>query len=348
MSFPGRLFRFIACTVAALLAFSQTLSAADDPAAFYRGQTVRIIVGYGAGGGFDVYARVLARHIGSHIPGNPRVIVENMPGGGGLVAANALYNTMPKDGTVIGHVLGELALLQVVGFAPAKFDSAKFSYVGAPTPDTPVCAVRSDTHITNVGQLRNSATPLIFSGQAPGTNTDDPPNVLKAALGLKLSVTEGYEGTHAMQLAVEQGEAQGACFGWEAMKVTWASQLASKSIIPIGRSQSSDPAIHSVPEFYTFTGNSHDRDLIHYGIDAPSRFQRPFILPPGVPVERVAALRKAFDETMTDPQFLANAKTANLAVAPVTGAALQKLVADMFHMPAAIKAQLAQAILPKQ
>jgi len=336
---------------ASLAAFcpSMSLAARAEVADFYRGKTLRIIVGYGAGGGFDVYARVIGRHLGDHIPGRPVVIVENMPGAGGLVAANALYNTQPEDGTVVSHLLGELALLQVLGYPPAKFDAHRFNYIGAPTPDTPVLIVRSDTNLTSVAQLRNIAKPLICAGQAPGTNTDDPLNVIREAAALSLRIVDGYQGTHAMQLAVEQGEAQGTCLGWESMKVTWAHELQSKQFVPIGcASKDNDPELKDAPTFMSLAPDDDARQMIRFGIVAPSRFQRVFMAPPGVPPDRVDALRQAFLSTMKDPAFLVDAKTAKLSVAPIDGATIQRLVSDVFAMPPAVKVRLARAILPKQ
>lgn len=341
--------QFLAGAGASLVAaagIGKASAAAADVGSFYRGNTLRIVVGYGAGGGFDVYARIVARHIGKHIPGKPSVMVENMPGAGGLVAANALYNARPKDGTVIAHLLGELALLQILGYPTAKFVANKFNYIGAPTPDTPVLVVRKDTDITSMQQLRDVAKPILCAGQAPGTNTDDPARVL-SAIGMKLKVVDGYQGTHAMQLAVEQGEMQAACFGWESMKVTWGEELQSKRVIPIGCASSKDyPELKSVPEFLSMARNDRERQLIQLGIAAPSRYQRVFMGPPGIPKERVEALRHAFSETMKDPEFLADAGSAKLSVKPVDGHTLQQLVAETSASSADVKAGLAKTILP--
>lgn len=341
--------QFLAHAGASLVAaagWGKAAAAAPDVASFYRGNTLRIVVGYGAGGGFDVYARIIARHIGKHIPGQPSVVVENMPGAGGLVAANALYNARPKDGTVIAHLLGELALLQILGYPAAKFVANKFNYVGAPTPDTPVLVIRKDANITSMQQLKAATRPILCAGQAPGTNTDDPARVL-SALGLKLKVVDGYQGTHAMQLAVEQGEMQAACFGWESMKVTWGDELQSGRVIPIGCASNKDYAeLKDIPEFLSMASNDHERKIVQLGIAAPSRYQRVFLGPPGIPNDRVEALRQGFSETMKDPKFLTDAGAAKLSVKPVDGRTLQQLIAETSTMSADVKAELAQSILP--
>ncbi|HYY87667.1 MAG TPA: hypothetical protein VFA49_02645, partial [Chloroflexota bacterium] len=202
-------------------------AAGGQVADFYRGKTIRIVVGFSPGGGFDTYARAISRYLGKYVPGNPVIVVENMPGAGSMLSANNLANTLPKDGSVVAHFIGGIILQQYLGNPGAQFDASKLQYLGAPTPDTGVCVVRKDTGVSNLAELRNRSEPLIFAGTAAGSNTDDIPNVLRQALGLNLKLVSGYAGTAEMRLAIDRGEAQAGCWGWESLSVTYADGLGA-------------------------------------------------------------------------------------------------------------------------
>jgi hypothetical protein len=187
----------------------------------FRGKTMRIVVGFSAGGGFDAYARAIARHWGSHLPGNPTTIVDNMPGAGSLIAANHIYNQAKPDGLTIGHFIGGGVVGQLLGNPAAKFDSQKFEWVGAPAKLDAVCAVTKQTGVSDLHAWRNAKVPLKLGATGPGSETYDVPRVLQAALGLPMQIISGYKGTADIRLAAENGEIGGLCWGWEVMKAQW-------------------------------------------------------------------------------------------------------------------------------
>ena len=189
--------------------------------AFYKGKTVRIVVGFSAGGGFDTYSRAIARHMARHIPGNPTIIVENMPGAGSLIAANYLYKIAKPDGLTLGHFIGGLFLGQVLGQKGIEFDARKFEYVGAAATEHTVCALTKASGITSVEKWMAAGAPVKLGGVAPGSSTpDNAERTLKAALGLPIQVVTGYKGTADIRLAAEGGEVAGACWGWGSLQAT--------------------------------------------------------------------------------------------------------------------------------
>ena len=193
---------------------------------FYRGKNVRIVVGFSAGGGFDTYARAIARHMGKHIPGSPTVVVENMTGAGSLIAANHIYKVAKPDGLTIGHFIGGLFLGQVLGQPGVEFDARKFEFIGAPISDHVVCAMTKASGITSVERWMAAKTPVKMGGIAPGTSTpDNATRILKAALGLPIQLVTGYKGTADVRLAAEGGEIAGGCWGWDSVSVTWRKAL---------------------------------------------------------------------------------------------------------------------------
>ena len=238
--------RFLcALTVIVALGFANASRAAsvDD---FYKGKNVRIVVGFSAGGGFDTYARALARHMGKHIPGSPELVVENMTGAGSLIAANHVYKVAKPDGLTIGHFIGGLFLGQVLGQPGIEFDARKFEFIGAPISDHVVCAMTKASGITSVDEWMASKTPVKMGGLAPGTSTpDNATRILKAALGLPIQLVTGYKGTADVRLAAEGGELAGGCWGWDSISVTWRKALDSGDAVVVlqaNRKNSSRPA----------------------------------------------------------------------------------------------------------
>jgi tripartite-type tricarboxylate transporter receptor subunit TctC len=221
-------------------------------------------------------------------------------------------------------------------------------YLGAPTPDSGVCVVRTDTGITDFGVLRSRAEPLIFAGTAAGSNTDDIPNVMRQALGLNLKLVSGYAGTAEMRLAIDRGEAQAGCWGWESLSVTYADGLSSGQVVPVAQAgDQPHPDLPNVPMFRDLATSDAQRQVVKFGIDAPAVFNRPFVVAPEVPAERVAALRQAFADTLKDPAFLDDAQKAKLAVAPITGERITGLVQELFAMPSDVKSTLQGVMLVK-
>jgi tripartite-type tricarboxylate transporter receptor subunit TctC len=196
----------LSVTIAALSLLAPPQASADD---FYKGKTVTFVVGFSAGGGFDTYTRLIARHFGKHVPGNPTVVVENRTGAGSLIAANYIFNQAPADGTVIGNWIGPLVLQQVLGNKAAKFDGRKFGWLGAPVSDTGVCALTKASGIKTMDDWFNSKREIKIGGTAPGSTTNDVPRLVQAALGFPMKLVEGYKGTAKVRLAAESGEVDG-------------------------------------------------------------------------------------------------------------------------------------------
>jgi tripartite-type tricarboxylate transporter receptor subunit TctC len=221
-----------AAIVVAALGAGPEGAAADDGDGFYRNKTIRILVN-ASGGGFDAYARTLARHLPRHVPGHPAVVVDNMPGAGGLVAANHLYRVAKPDGLTIGHFSGDLLLGQVLGRPGIEFDARGFEYVGVPAHEHVACAFGRASGITSLDRWVASPSPVRMGGTAPGTNGDNATQLLKSALGLPVQLITGYKGTAAIRLAVESGELAGACFNWVSMRGAWRHALESGQVVVV-------------------------------------------------------------------------------------------------------------------
>ena len=329
-------------TLIALAAFSH---GAAHSQSFYQGKTVRIVVGLGAGGGFDTYARVIGRHLGKHIPGNPTIVVDNMPGAGSILMTNHLYKVMKPDGLTIGHFNGAIILGQILGQKGIEFDARRFEYLGAAVKEDVVCGLTKASGITSIERWRAAKSPVKLGGVAPGATPDNSGKILNAALGLPVQVVSGYKGTSAIRLAAESGELAGGCWSWESMRATWRKGLDSGEVIPVVQIVAKPmPDIPNVPLAINLAKTDDARNLILVGVQNSSAFARPFALPPGTPADRVRVLHDAFHATLKDPEFLAEAKKAKLAVDPITGSEMKQLVADVFKLDAAMVAKLKAAL----
>ena len=308
----------------------------------FEGKTIRIIVGYSAGGGYDLYARVLSRHMGRHLPGNPSIIVENMAGAGSLISANTLYKVAKPDGLTIGHFNGGLFFNQVLGQPGIEFDARKFIFLGAAVKEDSAVVVTKASGITSVEKWYASKDPVKLGGTGPGVYTpDNVIRILKVALGLPIQLVSGYKGTADIRLAAESGELAGSCWGWEAIKATWRKGLESGEVIPVLQTvPRAMPDIPNVPLAISLAKTDEARQLIEVGIHSNSVFARPFVLPPETPKDRVDLLRKAFVETLKDKEFLAETDKAKLGIEPVTGEELEKTVAGIFKTDPALLAKM--------
>jgi tripartite-type tricarboxylate transporter receptor subunit TctC len=319
---------------------------ADD---FFKGKTITFVVAYSAGGGFDTYTRLIARHIGKHLPGHPNTVVENKTGAGGLIAANYLYNKAPRDGTVIGNWIGPLVLQQVLGNKAAKFDGRKFGWLGAPTPDSGVCALTKASGIKTMDDWFKSKRPIKIGAVLPGGDTDDVPKLVKAALGLPMKVVEGYKGTSKIRLAAESGEVDGGCWAWESIKPTWAKSLQSGEVhvvLQIVKTPIADPDLKGIPLAGQYAKTDEARTLLNIAEGIYADGDRPYTVPPGLPHDRLKLLQKAFMETLHDPDLLKEAKKSQLAIAPVDGPSIAKMMADLYDLSAATRSKLAKLLLP--
>jgi tripartite-type tricarboxylate transporter receptor subunit TctC len=330
--------------VPGLLAWASP-AAAQEP--FYTNRTVRIVVGFSAGGGFDAYARALARHMPRHIPGTPAMIVENMAGAGSLISANYLYKIARPDGLTMGHFIGGLILSQALGGKGIEFDARKFEYVGAPTYEHPVCAMTKASGITSVEKWMAAPAPVKMGGVAPGaSNPDNITRVVKAVLGLPTQIVTGYKGTAEIRLAAESGELAGACWGWGSLRATWRKALDAGEIqVVLQMAPRAHPDLPAVPVASQLAKTDEGRRIIEVAIHNDSTLVRTFTLPPGTPRDRVQILRRAFQDTLRDPAFLADAERAKLEIDPVGGEEIERTVAGMFKIEPSLVPRLRAILL---
>jgi tripartite-type tricarboxylate transporter receptor subunit TctC len=336
------MFRPVVAALSLVLAFCASANAQD----FYQGKTVRVVVGFSAGGGFDTYARALARHMGKHIPGQPSIIVENMTGAGSLIAANHVYKAAKPDGLTIGHFIGGLFLGQVLGQKGIEFDARKFEFVGAPISDHVVCALTKASGISSLEQWLAAKTPVKMGGIAPGTSTpDNATRVLRAALGLPIQVVTGYKGTADVRLAAESGEIAGGCWGWDSVSVTWRKGLDSGDVkIVLQANRKSHPDLPQVPQAIKYAKTEEGRKMIEVAIHGDSNIVRTYTLPPGTPKDRVQILRTAFDATLKDPEFLADAKKSKLNVDPIPVDEIERDIQGLFKLDPAMVTKLKEVL----
>lgn len=328
----------VATAVGSVLNISLSFAAAP----FYEGKSIRVIVGYSAGGGYDAYARVLARHMGKHVPGNPTFVVENMTGAGSLVSANYMYKAAKPDGLTIGHFNGGLFFNQIMNQPGIEFDARKFEYIGAAVKEETAFAFSKSSGITSVEKWMASKTPVKMGGVAPGAFApDNVIKIVKAALGFPVQLVSGYKGTADIRLAVENGELAGSSWGWASMKSTWRKALDSGEVVVVLQAVPKPfPDLPQVPLAISLAKTEEARQLIELGIHSPSIFARPFVLPPATPKERLGVLEKALQETLKDKDFLAEAEKSKLDIESVTRSELEKSVAGIFKLNAALVAKL--------
>jgi tripartite-type tricarboxylate transporter receptor subunit TctC len=325
---------------------SQAASGDQD---FYKGKTIRIIVGFAAGGGFDVYSRTIARHMPKHLPGNPSMIVDNMTGAGSRLAANYLYKASSPDGLTIGNFIGSLLLQQILGDQGIEFDGRKFEWLGAPVMDDTACALTKASGVTNIDQWFASKTPIKLGGEAPGANDSDVPRMLKATLGLPIQLIEGYKGTSNIRLAAEAGEVDGGCWTWASVRSTWKTGLDSglvNVVLQVNAKKASD--ILNVPNAIDYAKTQDAKQLIDAGIHAPSAILRAYALPPGTPKERLNVLRNAFTATMKDKDFVAEISKASLELNPLSGAEVENVARKLYQVDANLTGKLREILVPKK
>ena len=315
---------------------------------FYKDKTIRIIVGFAAGGGLDTYARIIARHMGKHIPGNPAIIVENMGGAGSLLAANHLYRSKP-DGLTIGNFIGTLILQQIYGGKGIEFDARRFEWLGVPVQDSTACALTKASGITSLEQWFAAKEPVKIGGEAPGANDSDTPRILKVALRLPIQLIEGYKGTSQIRLAAEAGEIAGGCWTWESIKVTWRKGLESGNVnVVLQLNPKRHPDMPNVPNAVEYAKTDDGRMLLEAAVHNPGAVLRVYALPPGIPKDRVELLRKRFTAVTKDPGLLAETNKAGLAINPLSGADVEKTVASFFKLQPAQISRLKEVLLPQK
>jgi tripartite-type tricarboxylate transporter receptor subunit TctC len=308
------------------------LACAQSVADFYRGKSITMLIGYTSGGGYDIYARVLSKHMGKHIPGNPSIVPQNMPGAGSLRVANFLYNAAPKDGTTIGMFGRGMAMEPLIGASPTQFDARKFNWLGSGSDQVSLCVTWRSSPVKNWDDMR--AMPFTVAGEGSGSDPDMFSTMLKNLMGVKLKLVSGYPGGPEMNLAMERGEVDGRCgWSWSSIKITKSDWLAEKKVnLLLQMSLQKSRDLPDVPLIMDLASNERERQILKL-ILGRQQMGWPFIAPPDIPADRAQALRKAFDDTMKDAEFLAEAKSRLLDVNPMSGGEIEKLIGELYQTP---------------
>ncbi|MEA2990790.1 MAG: hypothetical protein QOG83_3501 [Alphaproteobacteria bacterium] len=337
--------RFLCCiAIGAAALFPAAVAHAQSPAEFYKGKNVDMLIGYSVGGGYDVYARLVARHMGKHIPGNPTVTPKNMEGAGSLRLANWLYNVAAKDGTVMGTIGRGTGFDPLLGHKQAQFDGNKFNWIGSANDEVSVCVSwNKPGNVTKFEELYSKQ--LTVGGTGAAADTDQFPRILNNVLGTKMKIVTGYPGGNDVNLALERGEVDGRCgWSWSSVESTRGTWVRDKKInILVQLALQKHPELPDVP-LITEQAKTEEQKQILTLIFARQALGRPYLAPPGIPADRVAALRQAFMDTMKDKDFLAEAEKAQLEITPIDGEGLQKLVERVYATPPAIAQKAAEAL----
>lgn len=319
--------------------------AAED---FYKGKTIRVLVGGTAGGGFDTYTRAMSRFMGKHIPGNPSLYVENMTGAATRIAAKYIHSAAKPDGLTFGIFNGYLILGQVLNPKAFDFNVREYEWIGVPVQDNVVCALRKESGITTIEQWQAAKSPVKIGALGPGNSTSDVPRLVQATLNLPIQLVEGYKGTADVRLAADSGELQGGCWAWESVRVTWRKAIESGDAYPILQVTAKKiPELPKVAFALDLAKNDETRQLIRAGVILPSSVTRVYVTTPKTPPDRVQILRKAFSDTLKDPEFLAEAKKVQLDVNPLTGEEVKAAVDSMFNLSPPMVAKLAKILSVK-
>jgi len=323
------------CLTATALALAVSWTsplAAQSVEEFYSDHDIDLYIGYGAGGGYDAHARTLARHMGKHIPGNPEIIPRNREGAGSMLLSNELAETLPADGSVFALIGRGQVLQPLYGVPEAKFKPREMNWIGSTSNEVSICIVWKDVPIDTWKDLITRG--MIVGGTGPGADTDTFPRVLNNVLGTKLQLITGYPGGSDIVLAMERGEVEGRCGYSYSSMISQRPDLMDEGKVRIllQMSTSVHPAIPDVPLIMDLVENDRDKAVLRM-VFSPQAMGRPFVAPAGVPEDRVAALRAAFDATMKDPEYIADVEQQGLELAPVSGEEIQALVLDMYDQP---------------
>lgn len=340
----------LASVVVALILFLISVGSAiaqsdQSVADFYRGKQVRFITAYSAGGLFDTATRLFARYLVKYVPGRPQVWVDNMTGAGGLIATNYLYNGAVRDGTVMLNLDGALLRLQALGNSAAKFDARQFNWLPSPGPDIQVCWVSKASGWTSIAEALGSSKELKLGGLAPGTFPSDNARTLQAALGINMKIVDGYKGVNDIRLAVDSGEVDGSCSSYEGVTRAFPKELKAGDIRVIAQvGEKPWPGLEQVPNALDLAKTERGRRLLRVVIIGPNDINRLFTLPPGVPPERVEALRKAFDATFNDAEFQADVEKARMVLRPISVERIKEVALLWLDMTEKEKRELQQLL----
>jgi tripartite-type tricarboxylate transporter receptor subunit TctC len=322
---------------------SAQLAQAQAPAEFYKGKTIELDISSSVGGGYDAYARMLARHIGRFIPGNPTVVPKNMEGAGGLRLANYLYNAAPKDGTTFATIYRGTVFEPLLGGRGAQFDATRFTFIGSANNEVSVCVAWHTTGVTRFDEVLTKE--LVVGASGPSADSYQFPKIVNGVLGTRFKIITGYPGGNDIDLAMERREVQGRCsWSWTSLKATrlaWVTQSKINILFQMGLSK--HPDLPDVPLIIDLAKSAEDGAILKL-IFARQVMAWPYLAPPGTPQDRADALRKAFTDTMTDKDFLADAEKSRLEIRPVAGADIQKLVKEVYETPIAIAHRAAEIL----
>jgi tripartite-type tricarboxylate transporter receptor subunit TctC len=316
-------------------------------AEFYRGKTVRIVVGFSAGGGYDQYSRLIGRHLSKYIPGNPAVIVDNMPGVGSIIAANHLFNASPKDGTVLGNISGPIVLEQLFGTPSIQFDMGKFRYLAVPVSETYLMITTKKPGISKFDDLVGPKSKQMSVGAIPGSTVEHAPILARDVLGANLKVVSGYKGTADVRLAMDSGEVDGFFNTWTSSKVTSFDKVKNGDWIVLAQLSEKpikDLIIPNVPTITQIAKTQEQRLILKYGTSTPNDFGKVYVLPPGTPENRAKALEVAFGKVFADKELLADAEKGKLEIDPLIGEDIHKLVQEFLSMSPELKTKLQGAL----
>jgi len=311
------------------LGVAQTAQA-QQVADFFRGKTINLSIGYTSGGGYDLNARVLAKHMGRHIPGNPTVVPQNMPGAGSLRLANFLYSVAAKDGTALGMIGRGMAMEPLIGASQPQYDARRFTWLGSVSDQVSLCATWHTSPVKSWQDMLT--TPFTVGGEGSGSDPDMFTTMIRNLFGVKVRLVSGYPGGPEINLAMERGEVDGRCgWSWSSIKITKPEWLAGKKInllLQMALHKSRD--LPEVPLILDLARDERDRQILRLVL-ARQQMGWPFLAPPDLPADRAQALRQAFDATMRDAEYLAEAKQRALDVNPMTGAEIDQLVGELYR-----------------
>jgi tripartite-type tricarboxylate transporter receptor subunit TctC len=336
---------FASCTAFITALVAAAPACAQSPEAFYRGRQITFLIGAGAGGGYDAYYRTFARHVVRHIPGNPAIVPKNMPAASGLAAANTLYASAERDGTTIAAFPNNIPMDPLFGNPGARYDAQKLSWLGSIGKLENICATWITSPIRTIAQARERE--VIVAGAGATSNSVIMPRVLNTLVGTRFKVVAGYDPGSGMTLALESGETEGVCgLSWSTIKAArphWIADHKLNVLVQLGLMKLAElPQVPSALDLVTDPVKKQVLELILIRQEAG----RPLAAPPGVPAERLAALRRAFDDTMTDPEFLAEAAKAQLEIEPLNANEIEALLAQAYATPREIVRQAAELIEP--
>jgi tripartite-type tricarboxylate transporter receptor subunit TctC len=333
--------KFVAIAAAAIalcgVSRSATAQSVED---FYKGKTVTIMIGYGPGGTDDVWARLIAKYMGEHIPGKPNIVATNVPGAGSLLLANQVYNTQPKDGTVIGLINRGVPFEPLLGGIGTRFDPMKFNYVGSPDRDTPACAIRVDAPVKTMQELLTKE--YIVGATGSGSDSQLYPEVLANMLGVKMKIVQGYPGSRDILLATERGEVQGGCVSYDTI-VRDVMFREKRTRILFQAALKPDDRMPEVPMIHDMATSDEQRQALDLFLQR-TLVGRPFVMAPGVPADRLEAIRNAFLAALKDPALAADARTAGVNIHYVSPGELTKIISDSYASPPAVVANVKKAL----